>query len=113
MKLIIAGGRNYEFTIKDLERLHCIHSVTPISEVVCGNATGADTEGRLWADANDIPIKRFPANWKKHGRAAGPIRNAEMAAYADAVALFPGGKGTDNMAMQAKKAGLTIFDFRK
>jgi predicted Rossmann-fold nucleotide-binding protein len=35
-----------------------------------------------------------------------------MAEYADAVALFPGGRGTENMASEAAKAGLKVFDFR-
>ena len=56
--------------------------------------------------------KRFPADWDKHGRAAGPIRNAQMARYADAVALFPGGRGTASMRRVAEKAGITVYEFR-
>jgi hypothetical protein len=35
-----------------------------------------------------------------------------MAKCADAVALFPGGRGTENMYQEALKAGLIIYDFR-
>lgn len=57
-------------------------------------------------------MKRFPADWKSHGRAAGPIRNEPMAEYADGVALFPGGRGTASMKREAAKRGLRVFVFR-
>jgi hypothetical protein len=34
-----------------------------------------------------------------------------MAAYADALALFPGGKGSASMVREAIRAGMQIFDF--
>jgi len=112
MKLIIAGGRNYRFTDEDWDSLEALHKVTPITEVVCGGAEGADEYGRQWAILNDIPVKMFPANWDQHGKSAGPIRNREMAEYADAVVLFPGGKGTQSMCENAVKHGLSIYDRR-
>ena len=108
MKIIIAGGRNYRFKIGDRSKLANIPDVT---EVVSGGAPGADAAGESWARANNIPVKRFPADWGRHGKAAGPIRNRQMAEYADAVALFPGGRGTESMRREAERAGLQIFDF--
>jgi YspA, cpYpsA-related SLOG family len=109
MKLIIAGGRGYQFTAHDVEMLDAILDVT---EVVSGGAQGADAEGEEWAAERGIPVRTFRADWNKHGRAAGPIRNREMAEYADALALFPGGRGTDSMFREGTKAGLKIFDWR-
>ena len=109
MKLIIAGGRDYVFNAKDIERLNSIDGIT---EVVSGGASGADYHGEKWAESKDIPIKKFPADWNKHGNSAGPIRNKQMAIYADAVALFPGGRGTSHMFRTALIAKLKIFDFR-
>jgi len=109
MKLIIAGGRDYRLTPKDIERLNALENIT---EVVSGCAPGADTEGENWAREQSIPVKVFKADWKKYGRGAGPKRNQAMADYADAVALFPGGKGTENMYKQAQKAGLVVYDWR-
>lgn len=109
MKLIIAGGRDYYLGHVDLMRLNEIRD--QVTEVVCGGATGADYGGKTWGEVHSIPVKMFPADWKKHGRAAGPIRNREMAAYADALAIFPGGKGTANMLAEAKRAGLRVFDW--
>jgi len=113
MKLIIAGGRSYQFTAEDIARLDHLHKVQPVSEVVSGGARGADKCGERWAVDNGIRVKRFPAAWSLHGRAAGPIRNSQMARYADAAALFPGGKGTKNMHDLAVENGLVVFDFRE
>jgi len=106
MKVIIAGGRKYILNNKDWQML----ATLDITEVVSGCAPGADRGGEAYANANDIPVKLFKADWGKHNRAAGPIRNREMAQYADAVVLFPGGKGTASMEREAKKAGLKIYN---
>lgn len=81
-----------------------------ITEVVSGNARGADEMGEWWASENGIQIKLFPANWSKFGKAAGPIRNEEMAKYADCLVAFWDGKskGTSNMLDLAEKYGLHI-----
>lgn len=73
MKVIIAGGRDYSFSVRDLNLLDALHKEHGFSEVVSGGAWGADFEGKQWAARNGVFVKRFPADWKKHGRAAGPI----------------------------------------
>jgi len=80
------------------------------TEIVSGAARGIDQLGEEWAEAQGLPVKRFPANWKEHHRAAGPIRNREMAKYADAlVAIWDGqSKGTKSMIGLAEKAGIEI-----
>ena len=67
MKTIIAGGRHYFLTNQDYLELEKIHAMHGISEVVCGCASGADSCGRAWAEANKIPVKPFPANWNRQG----------------------------------------------
>lgn len=125
VKTIIAGGRRYQFSPADMIRLNELHCklILPVSEVVSGccgeidSATGeifgADLWGEEWANSHGIPIKRFPADWKKLGKAAGMIRNRQMAEYAEACILFPGGPGTNNMFGEATKRGLKIFDWRQ
>lgn len=100
MKLIISGSRNfddYELLCKKASLVN--ENVDEITEVICGGAKGADMLGKKWADENGIPVKLMPANWAKHGKAAGPIRNREMAEYADALLVFWDGEspGTKNM----------------
>ena len=107
LKVIIAGGRDYELTDLDFSRLDELS----IKEVVGGVAKGADSGGEFWAQSRKVPVKRFLADWKRFGRAAGPKRNQAMAEYADAVVLFPGGKGTASMRKLAEKEGIFIYDF--
>lgn len=108
MKTIIAGGRDYQLTEDDWVFLGSLS----ITEVVCGCARGADKGGELFGYHNDIPIKRFPADWDRYPRAAGHIRNRAMARYAEAVVLFPGGRGTANMFKEAIKTRIVIYDQR-
>lgn len=112
MKLIIAGGRDYYLTEADYAKLSALHREQGVTEVLSGCATGADTCGEEWAKRNGIVVSTHPALWRKHGKAAGMMRNGEMAEAGDALAVFPGGKGTANMLKQAQERGLRVFDFR-
>ena len=110
MKTIIAGGREYILSPEDFAFLDKLKVSLPITEVVSGCARGADRGGEVWAKKNGIPIQPFPADWDGLGRGAGHIRNAQMAKYAEAAVLFPGGSGTQSMLALAKKHGLWVFD---
>ncbi len=109
MKTIIAGGR----TVTDERVLfRALKEIDwKITEVVCGGARGADFLGLNHATHLGIPIKKFPAKWKEHGRSAGYLRNTEMAHYADALlALWDGeSKGTAHMIKTAKSQGLVVY----
>ena len=111
MKTIIAGGRDMRMTV---DRLNCFinDSGFGISEVVCGMAKGIDETGRYWGESARVPVKQFPADWDAHGKAAGPIRNKQMAEYADALILIWDGKsrGSASMLRLAKDAGLKIHE---
>ena len=98
-KVIIAGSRDFN----DFDCLKAYMATLPpwieVKEVVSGGATGADTLGEQWATLYGLAVKRFPADWERHGRKAGPIRNAEMGVYADGLIAFWNGqsKGTLHM----------------
>lgn len=107
-RTIIAGGRDLPENKGLWWFLSKAHNDIGISEVVCGGARGGDTIGRQWAEDRGIPVKMFPADWKTHGRAAGPIRNQQMADYAEALIALPGGRGTADMVERAQKKGLRV-----
>jgi hypothetical protein len=54
-----------------------------------------------------------PADWQKHGTAAGPIRNKQMivSGKPDLVLAFPGGRGTADMSRRAEKHGIPLQPF--
>lgn len=122
MKLIIAGGRDYENRDFIFKRIDILRNGFEVTEIVSGRGfkfdrdrriyIGADFFGEEYAKERGLALKTMPADWDKHGKIAGPIRNCQMAKYANAAALFPGGKGTENMFKEAQKHGLMIFDYR-
>ncbi len=108
MRTIIAGSRggiHYQNLLDALKEI----SWTP-TVVVSGTARGVDLMGERWAKENNLPIERYPADWDKHGKPAGYIRNAEMADKAeDLLALWDGqSRGTMHMINLAKKKGLVV-----
>lgn len=104
MRIIIAGSRTLEDKHGVFQILNnCIPS-WPITEVVSGTARGIDKLGEQWAESKGIPVKRFPADWNgPHKKAAGFIRNEEMAAYAHGLIAIWDGKsnGTRDMIDRA------------
>lgn len=94
-KYIIAGSRDFN----DFELLERVLKEFEISEIVCGCARGADTLGKEYGEKYNIPVKMFPADWKRYGNSAGPRRNIEMAEYADALIAFWDGKSTGTKHM--------------
>lgn len=98
-RVIIAGGREYNDypTLKK----YCDHVLQNKSGIiiVSGKAKGADSLGEKYAKEKNFPIAEFPAKWETLGRAAGFIRNKEMAQYADALIAFwnKKSKGTKHM----------------
>jgi len=110
LKVIVAGTR----TVNDygLVRFAIEDFPHTISEIVCGGAKGVDSLGEKWAVDNNVTVKYFPADWDLHGRSAGPIRNKQMAEYADALILIWDGKskGSANMLNEAKKKSLIVVE---
>lgn len=111
MKVIIAGSRTIfdpSVVSKAVENSQFNGKIT---EVVCGCAIGIDRLGQQWAISNNIPVKEMPADWNKYGRSAGPLRNAQMANYADAAIIIWDGNspGSRNMIKEIKKVEKPYF----
>ena len=112
-KVIIAGGRyfsdyallqeNCDYYLSNKLKTHNVI-------IVSGHATGADSLGERYAQEHGLACDIHPADWDKHGKAAGPIRNAEMTEVADALIAFWDGqsRGTVNMISLAKSKGLSV-----
>jgi hypothetical protein len=110
-RVLVCGGRDYSdrdavFGALDLVRDAC----SPLT-VIQGGATGADALAREWcARQPNIHMINEPADWRTHGRAAGPIRNQRMLDEhkPNVVIAFAGGRGTADMVRRAKAAGVPV-----
>jgi hypothetical protein len=115
MKAIIAGGR---FITEEQvrEALSLCPWTNQITQVITGRClprfdrkrrvmVSADYWGEVWAKEQGLPVDPHPALWGVHGKfTAGPIRNGEMVALADALLLVWDGSsnGSTNVLKQAK-----------
>lgn len=80
-----------------------------ISEIVSGTARGIDELGERYAKEKGIPVKLFKPDWSM-GKRAGPLRNLDMAKYAQAlIAVWDGtSPGTAHMIRAAKSMDMPI-----
>ena len=80
-----------------------------------GDAPGADTMAGNWANWHLIKVTRFPAEWRKYGKSAGPVRNQKMIdeGKPDLVVAFPGGNGTADMCRRAGDAGIRTLQLER
>lgn len=113
MRLIIAGSRTLKVPYDLVDLLVEQFSLSP-TEIVSGGAKGIDKCAEEYGDyLQGIATKKvFPADWNAHGKAAGPIRNKQMAEYADALLLIWDGTsvGSANMKYNMAKLGKPIYE---
>jgi hypothetical protein len=81
--------------------------------VICGGARGADRLAARWARSRGVEVVEFVADWDRHGRRAGFVRNRRMLKEGnpDVVFAFTRGslllsKGTVMMVGLARGAGV-------
>lgn len=115
MKVIIAGGREFTDPALIERAVELSGWRDEITAVISGRANGIDTLGEHWAIGNGVPIIARPADWKRYGLKAGPLRNALMAADAapdgGLILIWSGfSRGSANMKMEAAKKGLRKFE---
>lgn len=128
MKLIIFGDRKIN-SLEILEEAiaHFKIDLSTITEIVSGEAKGADTLGEDLGKKHNIKIKQFKPDWKniktpgaviksnaygKYNANAGFDRNQQMVEYADCgLALQTNGEtnGTQDCIKRLQKAGKPVF----
>lgn len=112
-KLIVAGGRDftdvdrivqevYGLMVKELKDFEIV--------IVQGEARGADRLAKLAAQRLNMKCEGYPADWDKHQKAAGPIRNRQMAEVAHGLLAFWDGesKGTADMIRVMRTHGKNV-----
>ena len=107
MRVIVAGSRS----ITDREFVWGVLSQQcDISVILSGEAPGPDRFGKEWARAHKLPVKVFLAEWKRCGKAAGILRNLQMAKEGDRLLAFWDGqsRGTAHMIQCMRRAGKPV-----
>lgn len=112
MRVLVTGGRDYSDKARVFSVLAAVHSKHGVTVVIHGGARGADALSAEWARLRKIPCVEFPADWDKHKKAAGILRNIEMLrdGKPDCCIAFPGGKGTAHMLGLMRKSGLPLWE---
>ena len=121
VKVIIAGSRNFYNYDKVEDTVVSYFMSRGILkenvEIISGGARGADKLGEQLAKSYGLKLTIFPAQWDTYGKAAGMIRNKEMADYAikdsDQAILFAfwdgESHGTKGMIDIAKRCGMEVI----
>lgn len=119
MKVLVTGDRNWT----DKGTIHSVLSKLQklgYTELIEGEARGADTIARNEALKLGYPIvSKYPAQWNRYGRGAGPIRNRQMLdeGKPDLVVWFhrnlAESKGTKDMVNYAISRGVHVADGSK
>ena len=104
MKVAVIGSRGLSVT--DLGR----YLPENTTEIVSGGASGADALAERYARSRGLAFRAFPADWRRWGKLAGPIRNRQMADYGSAAVVYWDGRsrGTADMISSASAAGLRV-----
>lgn len=118
--VLVCGGRDcsaadawnwLERNAKDAIAERLRETSFEIATVIHGNACGADQGGAEWGRSEHARVVAYTANWKRDGKAAGPIRNRRMLTEGkpDVVIALPGRRGTANMVGIAEAAGVPVI----
>ena len=114
MRVLVCGGRDFndkEYVYYALDWYAEGRKNHPITTVIHGDARGADTLAGQWATERKLLVIACPAEWDKHGRAAGSMRNLYMLTLNPRIVLaFPGGYGTEHMKRSALKQRVPVLE---
>jgi len=110
MKVLVCGDRHWK-NEKIIERE--LKKLPPDTTIIHGAAKGADNIAGNTALRLGLRVEAFPAEWKKYGRSAGPIRNRKMLDQnPDLVLAFhedlSSSKGTKHMVQIAREKGVPV-----
>ena len=110
MKLAVVGSR----TFNDYRLLKKVVSRFNPSIIISGGAKGADALAERYARESGLLLVVFKPEWKRFGRAAGPVRNKKIVKEAHGVVAFWDGKsrGTRSTIRLAEKIGKLIHVVR-
>ena len=111
MRVLVCGGRHYDDWTLIVNVLDGVHARQPVTLLIEGGATGADSLARRWAIARGIEVATYRANWDRYEHRAVLIRNSQMLREGrpELVVAFKGGRGTAHMVTIAAAALVPVL----
>ena len=114
-KLLVTGSRTIMYGKLIFSILDLIKAKHGFDEIIVGDARGVDMVTLNWclSQSPSMYYKVYKADWKKYGKAAGPIRNKEMVKDCDfGIGIWDGkSRGTKHCIGELKKAGKLVEVF--
>lgn len=108
MKVLVCGDRNWTDFDTVMKRL----SILPKDSIIIqGGCRGADRMSLLACNKLGLKCMEVKADWEKHGRSAGPIRNRVMLDMNPELVIafhddLMSSKGTRDTVTEAMKRGI-------
>lgn len=115
MRVIVCGPRDW--TDEELVNDVLSAELSPEDVVITGGCKGVDSIAAKWAFEACARSAVYQADWKSHGKSAGPRRNQAMIDTGQAqevIAFKYRGRetpGTNDMIRRAQQAGLPVQVF--
>jgi predicted Rossmann fold nucleotide-binding protein DprA/Smf involved in DNA uptake len=109
-RIAIVGSRDYK-PLKDV--VEFVEQLPWRTVVISGGARGVDTTAEEAAKKRRLDTHIFYANWNKHGRGAGMIRNRKIVESSDIIVAFWDGisRGTKHTIEYANSKGKPVKVF--
>lgn len=116
-KVVIAGSReitDYDFASRAISvglTTLGIGKISWIGKIISGHARGVDLLGERYAREHKIPVELFKPDWERFGKAAGVIRNKDMARAATHAIILRKNKsrGSTHMANFCKQLSVPFY----
>lgn len=117
MIILVTGSRAWIDGALIFSKIHALSGVTLVIEggnrprIQDGQLTGADRFAYMAAKQLGIPTCTAKANWRLHGKAAGPIRNRVMLDLKPDIVLafcLDSSRGTMDCVEEARRRGIPV-----
>ena len=107
-RVLICGSRNWPEPLTIKRRVLALAENTII---IAGKASGADRIAARFARARGMEVIELPAQWQRHGKRAGYLRNVEMLEMGPKLVIafqHNGSRGTQHTINEARKRKIPV-----
>ena len=111
IKVGIIGSRSFVNWMDGYKRINPYYNKYKFTHIISGGAKGADKIAKMYANDYGFKYIEYPADWKKHGKEAGFIRNFDIVNNSDFIIAFWNGKsrGTQHSINLAGELGKEVY----